>query len=139
MSKRVLVVDDEPPTVRMIQLALEREGMDVATAANGAECLLAVDSGQPDLVILDVMMPVLDGFEALRVLREKEETKHLPVIMLTARREDRDVLRGWMSGVDLYLTKPFQIDELLTAVRRILKVADEDAAGGEEGPAPEPT
>lgn len=138
MSKRVLVVDDEPPTVRMIQLALEREGMDVATAANGAECLLAVESDQPDLVILDVMMPVLDGFETLRVLREKEETKHLPVIMLTARREDRDVLRGWMSGVDLYLTKPFQMDELVTAASRILEVAGEDA-GEAEGSAPEST
>lgn len=138
MSKRVLVVDDDPPTVRMIQLALEREGMDVATAANGAECLLAVESDQPDLVILDVMMPVLDGFETLRVLREKEETKHLPVIMLTARREDRDVLRGWMSGVDLYLTKPFQMDELVTAASRILEVAGEDA-GEAEGSAPEST
>jgi DNA-binding response OmpR family regulator len=138
MSKRVLVVDDEPPTVRMIQLALEREGMDVATAANGAECLLAVESDQPDLVILDVMMPVLDGFETLRVLREQEETKHLPVIMLTARREDRDVLRGWMSGVDLYLTKPFQMDELVTAASRILEVAGEDA-GEAEGSAPEST
>lgn len=138
MSKRVLVVDDELPTVRMIQMALEREGMDVATAANGAECLLAVESDQPDLVILDVMMPVLDGFETLRVLREKEETKHVPVIMLTARREDSDVLRGWMSGVDLYLTKPFQMDELVTAASRILAVAGEDA-GEAEGSAPEST
>ncbi len=124
MAKRVLVVDDEPPTVQVIQLALEREGLEVATAANGEECLQAVESDPPDLVILDVIMPILDGFETLRLLREKPETKHLPVIMLTARREDRDVLRGWMTGVDLYLTKPFQMADLLTATRRILEVTE---------------
>ena len=136
MGQRVLVVDDEPPTVKMIQAALEREGLEVATAGNGAECLLAAESNPPDLVILDVVMPVLDGFETLRVLREKPATRELPVIMLTARREDRAVVRGWMTGVDLYLTKPFQMDDLLTAVRRILTVAHEEPSGEEGEPPP---
>jgi two-component system alkaline phosphatase synthesis response regulator PhoP/two-component system response regulator VicR len=121
MPKRVLAVDDEPGTLHLIRMALEGHGLEVATAANGAECLLAVQQ-PPDLIILDVMMPVLDGFQTLRALRENEATKHLPVIMLTARSQDHDVVRGWMSGVDMYLTKPFEVKQLLTAVDRILEV-----------------
>jgi DNA-binding response OmpR family regulator len=128
-KKRVLVVDDHPPTVKIIRRALEGEGLEVCEAANGADCLLQVASEQPDLVILDVVMPVMDGFQTLRVLREQEDTRLLPVIMLTCCREDHDVLRGWMSGVDMYLTKPFQIPELLAAARRILSVADSGGAG----------
>jgi DNA-binding response OmpR family regulator len=130
MTKRVLVVDDEVATVKMVQLALEGEGLDVTTATNGAECLLQVNASRPDLVILDVTMPVLDGFETLRALRQHEGTKDLPVIMLTARAADEDVLRGWSTGVDLYLTKPFTIEELLTATRRML-VATETPAGND--------
>jgi two-component system alkaline phosphatase synthesis response regulator PhoP/two-component system response regulator VicR len=96
--------------------------MEVSTASNGAECLLAISSRCPDLVVLDIMMPVLDGLQTLRLLRENPDTEHLPVIMLTARREDEDVFRGWMTGVDLYLTKPFSVDDLLTAAKRILSV-----------------
>jgi DNA-binding response OmpR family regulator len=131
MTKRVLVVDDELATVKMVQLALEGEGLGVATAANGAECLLQVNASRPDLVILDVAMPVLDGFEALRALRQQEGTRDLPVIMLTARTADEDVLRGWSTGVDLYLTKPFSIEELLTATRRILATTGDSAADSE--------
>jgi DNA-binding response OmpR family regulator len=127
MTKRVLVVDDEVATVKMVQLALEGEGLDVTTATNGAECLLQVNASRPDLVILDVAMPVLDGFETLRALRQHEGTTDLPVIMLTARAADEDVLRGWSTGVDLYLTKPFTIEELLIATRRML-VATETPA-----------
>jgi len=122
MARRVLVVDDDPLILRALTGVLEREGMEVDTSKDGAECLQAISAHPPDLVILDVAMPVMDGFQALRALREKEETKHIPVIMLTARREDRDVLRGWMTGVDLYLTKPFGADDLLVAVRRLLDV-----------------
>ncbi len=131
MSKRVLVVDDEPPTARLIQTTLEKHGMEVCTAADGTECLQAIASNPPDLVILDVIMPVMDGFQTLRVLREKAETKGLPVIMLTARREDSDVLRGWMTGVDLYLTKPFKIEELVTAAKRILAAVEEEGKADE--------
>jgi len=76
-------------------------------------------------------MPVLDGFEALRALRQQEGTRDLPVIMLTARTADEDVLRGWSTGVDLYLTKPFSIEELLTATRRILATTGDSAADSE--------
>jgi len=121
MAKRVLVVDDDPPIVRLLQKRLEQEGLEVVTAGDGATCLLAVEAHHPDLVVLDVMMPVMDGFQALRVLREKPETRELPVILLTARREDVDVTRGWSTGADFYLTKPLVLDELVLVVQRILQ------------------
>jgi len=121
MAKRVLIVDDHGPTVRLIQDVLEQEGFSVITAGNGAECLLAVHRERPDLVILDVMMPVMNGFQTLRVLRENEQTRSLPVIILTIRESQEDVLEGWKSGADLYLTKPFQVAELITLVKRILQ------------------
>jgi two-component system cell cycle response regulator len=118
MSRKVLIVDDEPPTVMAVELALRREGIETCTAGDGAECLQAVAAESPDLVILDVKMPVMDGFQALRVLRENPATRNLPVIMLTALDADADVVRGWATGVDFYLTKPFQLDELVLVVRR---------------------
>jgi DNA-binding response OmpR family regulator len=138
MAKKVLVVDDEPPTVTAVELALQSEGIEVCTAADGAECLQAVATESPDLVILDVAMPVMDGFQALRVLRENAATKHLPVIMLTARDDDADIVRGWTTGVDFYLTKPFELDELLLVVRRALEATDtnssDDASTDEPSP-----
>ena len=125
MPKRVLVVDDHPPTVRLIQNALEQEGFSVITATNGAECLIAVHQDSPDVVILDVIMPVMDGLQTLRVIRENEATKTLPVIVLSVRDSDQDVLDGWRIGADLYLTKPFKLDDLLAAVKRITQVADD--------------
>lgn len=124
-SKRILVVDDHPPTVRLIRNALEQEGFSVASAANGAECLLALHRELPDLVVLDVIMPVLDGFQTLRILRENAQTKHLPVIILSIRDSDKDVLEGWQTGVDLYLTKPFQMDELVAAVKRLVSTVED--------------
>lgn len=124
MAKKVLVVDDHPPTVRLIQNALEQDGFSVVTAPNGAECVLAVHREQPDLVILDVIMPVMDGFQALRVLRESDRTKRLPVIILTVRKSDEDVLHGWQIGADMYLTKPFEVLELVAAVKRLLQTED---------------
>ena len=120
----ILVVDDHPPTVRLIQNALEHEGFSVISAANGAECLIAVHENRPDLIVLDVIMPVMDGFQTLRVLRENRETKALPVVILSIRDSDQDVLEGWRIGADLYLTKPFRIDDLVAAVKRVLDIGD---------------
>ena len=124
MKARILVADDHPPTVSLIRTALEGEGFSVVTAANGAECLIAVHQDSPDVVILDVIMPVMDGLQTLRVIRENEATKTLPVIVLSVRDSDQDVLDGWRIGADLYLTKPFKLDDLLAAVKRITQVAD---------------
>ena len=121
MARRVLVVDDHQPTVQLIRSALEDIGLEVRAAGNGAEGLLAVHEEKPDLVILDVMMPVLDGFQTLKVLQECPETRDMPVIMLTARSSDIDVAHGWRSGVTSYLTKPFSLDQLVSMVRRVLE------------------
>jgi len=122
----VLVVDDHPPTLRLISNALESEGIAVRTARNGAECLLAIESERPDLLVLDVIMPVMDGFQTLRVLRETDRTKNLPVIILSIRSNDKDILHGLTTGADMYITKPFKMTDLVTAVQRMLQVAGEN-------------
>jgi DNA-binding response OmpR family regulator len=121
MPKCVLVVDDDVSLVQMVRRALEGEGLEVTTAANGAEALLQVEARRPDAMILDVGMPVLGGFDTLRLLRQKPETEALPIIILTARGGPGDIAQGWSGGVDMYLTKPFSLEELLTATRRLLE------------------
>jgi two-component system alkaline phosphatase synthesis response regulator PhoP len=118
---KILAVDDEPHIRRLVQVNLERHGYDVVTAADGKDALEKVASEKPDLVVLDVMMPYMDGFEVLQTLRKNPETRELPVIMLTAKAQDADVFRGWQSGADLYLTKPFNPMELISFVKRIFK------------------
>lgn len=131
MARQVLVIDDHQPTVQLIRSALEGLGLEVRTARNGAEGLLAVNEEKPDLVILDVMMPVLDGFQTLKVLQGSPETRELPVIMLTARSSDIDVAHGWRSGVTSYLTKPFSLDQLVSMVRRVLEAVTPVGAAAE--------
>ena len=133
MPKKILAVDDERHIVRLVQVNLERAGYEVVTAFDGKEALEKVESERPDLVVLDVMMPYMDGFEVLQSLRKNQSTRDLPVIMLTAKAQDADVFRGWQSGVDCYLTKPFNPMELLTFVKRIfqdLENPTDDDEGG---------
>ncbi len=118
----MLVVDDEPEVVSVIRHALTREGFSVSSARDGAECLRKVESEQPDLVILDVNMPVMNGFKVLHALREREDTKNLPVLMLTVRHERGDELAGWTAGADLYLKKPCKMEHLIAGVKRLLEV-----------------
>ena len=125
-DKTILVVDDERHIVRLVQVNLERVGYSVITAFDGVECLEKVKAEAPDLIVLDVMMPRMDGFETLKKLRSDESTKDLPVVMLTARAQDKDVLTGYTHGVDLYLTKPFGPLELITMIDRIFSSQDED-------------
>lgn len=128
MAKKILAVDDEKHIVRLVQINLTKEGYEVVTASNGREALEQVAAEQPDLIVMDVMMPEMDGFEALKRLKEDTATASIPVIMLTARAQDADVFRGWQSGADLYLTKPFNPQELITFVKRIFQdQADSDA------------
>lgn len=121
MSKKILAVDDEKHIVRLVQINLEKEGYEVVTASTGREALEQVAAQHPDLIVMDVMMPEMDGFEALKKLKEDVATASIPVIMLTARAQDADVFRGWQSGADLYLTKPFNPQELITFVKRIFQ------------------
>jgi len=124
-GKRILAVDDERHIVRLIQVNLERAGYQVATAFDGSEALKKVEAEKPDLIVLDVMMPRMDGFEVLKRLQANPDTRGIPVIMLTAKAQDADVFRGWSSGVSAYLTKPFNPLELVTFVRRILSGFDQ--------------
>ncbi|MDI6827416.1 MAG: response regulator [Armatimonadota bacterium] len=127
MPRKILAVDDEKHIVRLVQVNLERQGYEVVTASDGKEALQKVEEEKPDLVILDVMMPYMDGFEVLQNLRRNPSTRDIPVIMLTAKAQDADVFRGWQSGVDCYLTKPFNPMELISFVKRIFKsMEDED-------------
>jgi two-component system alkaline phosphatase synthesis response regulator PhoP/two-component system response regulator VicR len=120
MPRKILAVDDERHIVRLVQINLEKEGYEVVTASTGREALEKVASENPDLIVMDVMMPEMDGFEALEKLKADPETANIPVIMLTAKAQDADVFSGWQKGADLYLTKPFNPAELLTFVKRIL-------------------
>lgn len=126
MPKKILAVDDEKHIVRLIQVNLERAGYQVVTAFDGVEALKKVQEENPDLVVLDVMMPQMDGFETLKNLKANPQTRDIPVIMLTAKAQDADVFRGWQSGVDCYLTKPFNPLELLTFVKRIFESLEDD-------------
>jgi two-component system alkaline phosphatase synthesis response regulator PhoP len=126
---KILVVDDQVHIVRLVQVNLERAGYQVVTAYDGDEALQKVKTERPDLVVCDVMMPKKDGFEVLRELKADPETRDIPVIMLTAKAQDADVFRGWASGVDCYLTKPFNPQELLAFVKRVLQSREEEASG----------
>jgi two-component system, OmpR family, alkaline phosphatase synthesis response regulator PhoP len=133
MAKRILVVDDDRHIVRLVQVNLERAGYTVLTAFDGIEALEKVKQENPDMVVLDVMMPRMDGFEVLRNLQADPHTSSIPVIMLTAKAQDADIFRGWASGVSSYLTKPFNPRELLVFVERIF-VSLESGGGEDEEP-----
>ncbi len=124
-GRKVLAVDDERHIVRLIQVNLERAGYQVATAFDGPDALKKVESDKPDLIVLDVMMPKMDGFEVLKRLQANPDTRGIPIVMLTAKAQDADVFRGWASGVSAYLTKPFNPLELITFVKRILSGYDQ--------------
>ena len=123
--KRVLVVDDEPRMIGFIRMNLELEGFQVIEARNGIEALKAVRTQLPDVVLLDVMMPQMDGFETLRLLREFSA---VPVIMLTAKSEEDDIVYGLELGADDYVTKPFGPRELSSRLRAVLRRAEMPAA-----------
>jgi two-component system KDP operon response regulator KdpE len=120
-DKLILVVDDEPRMIQFIRMNLELEGYRVLQANNGLDALDKVRDELPDLVILDVMMPDLDGFETLRILRE---TSGVPVIMLTVKSEEDDIVRGLRLGADDYVTKPFSPRELSSRVQALLRRAE---------------
>ena len=118
LGRMILVVDDEQRMVRFIRLNLEHDGFQVISAYNGNDALEQVRTQLPDLVLLDVMMPDLDGFEVLRRIREQSS---VPVIMLTAKGEEDDRVRGLETGADDYVTKPFSPRELVSRVRAVLR------------------
>ena len=121
LSHRILVVDDEPDITALVAYHLARAGYRVSTAANGAEALRLARTERPDLVILDLMLPGVSGYDVLAELRRLDDTRDVGVILLTARREEVDRIRGLTLGADDYLTKPFSPAELSLRVKALLR------------------
>jgi DNA-binding response OmpR family regulator len=125
---RVLVVDDEPDICSVLALALQADGFDVAKAADARTALAELESAPPDIVILDIMMPGMDGFELLGQVRQRRLAPDTRFIVVTCRTSERDHLRGWELGADDYLTKPIDPAGLGTRVRKILASSEADLA-----------
>ena len=123
MTPLVLIVEDEPGLVTMLRYNLEREGYQVDEASDGEEALLKIEESTPDIILLDWMLPRLSGLEVCRRVRRRTEPRDLPIIMLTARGEEADRVRGLDTGADDYVTKPFSPSELLARIRSLLRRA----------------
>ena len=120
MSKRLLVVDDEPNLLRAVAACLKSEGYEVNTARSGREALMHLAEAVPDLVVSDIRMPGMDGYQLARQLRGSPRTALVPIVFLTAKDETADRIEGFRAGVDAYLTKPFEPEELIAVVDGIL-------------------
>src|SRR5690625_4260594 len=118
---KILVVDDQPINIQLLQRMLEREDMDVLTAQSGKECLEKVEAETPDIILLDVMMPGMDGLEVCRQLKQNEMTKSIPVIFISARTSKEGRLAGLASGAVDYITKPIDLDETLARIQTQLQ------------------
>jgi two-component system phosphate regulon response regulator PhoB len=133
---RILVVEDEDSLSNLLQYNLQKEGFDAVIAGDGEEALVQVDERLPDLIILDWMLPKVAGVEVCRRLRANADTRNVPIIMLTARGEEADRIRGLDTGADDYITKPFSMTELLARVRAVLRrirpgLAEDVVKGGD--------
>jgi DNA-binding response OmpR family regulator len=119
--KKILVVDDEVDLVKTIQFALEAEGYKVLVSYNGEDALNQSRKENPDLILLDLMLPKLDGYKVCRLLKFDEQYKHIPILMLTAKTQQKDRSLGMETGANEYITKPFDMDELMGKVKAYLK------------------
>ena len=127
-QKRVLVVDDEPDVLLLCRVNLEFEGYEVATAPDGEAGLEACRELRPDVVLLDVMMPKMDGWQVLEAIKGDDELKHIPVVMLTAKVQDEDQIRGWSAGAAEYITKPFSPLSLSQVISDVITNDPEEEA-----------
>jgi len=118
--KKILVVDDEPDVASLLALLLKSQGYDVTSASDGPEALEKARSGKPDLILLDIMLPKLDGYKVARMLKFDENFRHIPIIMLTAKIQEKDKQIGMEMGADAYITKPFNTPQLLELVKDTL-------------------
>jgi len=121
MSVKVLIVEDEAPLAELLRYNFEAEGFEVAHAATGEEAELLIAEEKPDLIILDWMLPSVSGVELCRRVRARQDTRALPILMLTARGEESDRIRGLSTGADDYVVKPFSLPELMARVKAILR------------------
>jgi DNA-binding response OmpR family regulator len=118
--KKILVVDDEADLVETLRFPLEMEGFNVLVSYNGEDALSQARKENPDLILLDLMLPKLDGYKVCRLLKFDERYKHIPILMLTAKTQEKDKLLGKETGANEYITKPFDIDELMKKVKGYL-------------------
>jgi len=132
----VLVVDDSPTVRKIVQLTLQREHMRVITASDGLSALAAVADEDPDLILLDIMLPRMDGYNICRIIRDKMEFRHLPIIMLSGKDGLFDKVRGRLAGSSEYLTKPFDSVELVQSVKKHLSSAPARERRGERDRTP---
>ncbi len=119
-QKKILVVDDEVDLVETLRFPLEMEGFNVLVSYNGEDALNQARKETPDLILLDLMLPKLDGYKVCRLLKYDEKYKHIPILMLTAKTQEKDKLLGKETGANEYITKPFEIDELMKKVKTYL-------------------
>lgn len=120
-TRKVLIVDDEPNIVTALEFLFRRSGYEVQMAANGAEALERVDAWRPDVVLLDVMMPVRSGYEVCQKLRERPDLAPVKIVMLSAKGSEAEVNKGLSLGADLYITKPFSTQELVSTINRLFE------------------
>ena len=128
---RILIIEDDPSLVELLKYNLEIEGFDVSVARDGEEGLEAIDTQDPDLVVLDWMLPNMSGIEICRQMRQRTATRSTPVIMLTAKGEETDRIRGLETGADDYIVKPFSPAELTARIKAVLRRAHPEQAGNE--------
>ncbi len=121
MKKKILIVDDEPDFVEFLSIRLKSCDYDVISAADGESGLKKAQEEKPDLIILDVLMPTMNGFEMCKRLKENELTKNMPVVMLTALAQERDLAKGLKEGADCFITKPFSAVDLLYEIKTAMK------------------
>ncbi|MDQ3877357.1 MAG: response regulator [Actinomycetota bacterium] len=119
-GKRILVCDDDPVILRLLQVNLELEGYEVLTAQNGEEAVEVATAELPDLILLDIMMPRMDGYQAVKLIKSQDNTKHIPVVFVSAKAQQSDVDLGKSYGVADYLTKPFDPTEMIDLVGRLV-------------------
>ena len=119
MGKKIFIVDDEPDILDFCHLVLETEGFEVRTATNGLELIKELNNFVPDLILLDIMMPDMDGWEVLRMLQNDDRYESIPIAMLTAKTQAKDKILGIQEGAVDYITKPFAPDELLERIEKI--------------------
>ena len=129
MSRKILIADDEPNIVAAIEFLLTQRGYEVHTARDGSEALQAVERVVPDLVLLDVMMPQMSGYEVCQNIRKRAEWRHIKVVMLSAKGRDAEVVKGLAVGADLYVTKPFSTRDLMARIEALLRQAPARAPG----------
>jgi len=121
LSKKILIADDEPNIVSAVEFLLQRSGYEVRVARNGDEALKLVEECNPDLVLLDVMMPARSGYEVCKRIRERADWRHIKIIMLSAKGRDAEVNKGLTIGADLYVTKPFSTRDLMGKISELLQ------------------